>query len=284
MKEKRIGFHLSISKGLKHALYETRDLDCNSMQLFSRNPRSWKKKRFNKDDVEDFKRTRKQLLIFPLVVHSIYLINACSDNIDIYKKSKRLLVEEAKNTELLGGEFLVLHPGSCKFVKSGIKRLASAIDTATKFLSGGKKILIENVAGGGNQIGKNFDELKRILDHVKNPDKIGICIDTCHLFAYGYNFRVEMNTMSMFSELFDTVGIEKINLIHLNDSKFDLGSKRDQHEHLGKGKIGTRGFVNLFKTGFLDNIPIIMETPKDSETADKQNLKKLRNIFKKAKQ
>ncbi len=254
------------------------------MQLFSRNPRSWKKKRFNKDDVEDFKRTRKQLLIFPLVVHSIYLINACSDNIDIYKKSKRLLVEEAKNTELLGGEFLVLHPGSCKFVKSGIKRLASAIDTATKFLSGGKKILIENVAGGGNQIGKNFDELKRILDHVKNPDKIGICIDTCHLFAYGYNFRVEMNTMSMFSELFDTVGIEKINLIHLNDSKFDLGSKRDQHEHLGKGKIGTRGFVNLFKTGFLDNIPIIMETPKDSETADKQNLKKLRNIFKKAKQ
>ncbi len=151
-------------------------------------------------------------------------------------------------------------------------------------MSRGKKILIENVAGGGNQIGKNFDELKRILDQVKDPDKIGVCLDTCHLFAYGYNFRVEMNTMSMFSELVDTVGLDKINLIHLNDSKFDLGSKRDHHEHLGKGKIGTNGFVNLFKTGFLDDIPIIMETPKDSETADKKNLKKLKKILKKAKQ
>lgn len=284
MKETRFGFHLSISKGLTHSLHETIELGCNSLQVFSRNPRSWKKKRFNKDEVEDFKKVRKDLSIFPLVIHSIYLINACSDNFDIYKKSKRLLVEEAKNTELLGGDFLVLHPGSCKFVNKGIKRLASAIDTASKFLSGNKKILIENVAGGGNQIGKNFDELKKILDRVKNPDKIGICLDTCHLFAYGYNFRVEMNSMSMFSELFDSVGLEKINLIHLNDSKFDLGSKRDQHEHLGKGKIGTNGFVNLFKTGFLDSIPIIMETPKDVENADKKNLKMLKKILNKAKQ
>lgn len=276
---RRVGFHMSISAGLVKALENSRALGCDAVQIFSRNPRSWKKKVFDKKEVDLFKKKKKELDIFPLVIHSIYLINACSDKKDIYKKSKRLLAEEAKNTELLEGEYLVLHPGSCQNKRAGIKKLAKAIDRAGEYLSGNKMILIENVAGGGNQVGKNFRELEMILNAVKKPEKVGVCLDTCHLFAYGYNLRIKMDVMSMFSEIVDTISLEKIKLIHLNDSKFELGTKRDQHSHLGKGYISTRGFTNLFEVGLIDHVPLIMETPKDSEDADKRNLNKLKRIL-----
>ncbi|MDD3625926.1 MAG: deoxyribonuclease IV [bacterium] len=280
IKEKqRYGFHMSISNGLLEAVNDTAAMGCTSMQIFSRNPRSWKKKRFKKELLIEFRNKLKKNDISPLVIHSIYLINACSDDLEIYRKSRQLLLEEARNTERLNGDFLVLHPGSCKIKQKGIKRLASALDIASSILSGNKKILIENVAGGGHQIGKNFEEMKMILDKVKNPDKIGFCIDTCHLFAYGFNLRIRMNVMSMFSEINETIGLDKINLIHLNDSKFDLSLKRDQHEHLGDGFIGFQGLKNFLNSGFVKGIPIIMETPKDNPDSDKKNLQTLLSIL-----
>jgi len=270
---------MSISSGILQAVDETVLIGCNSMQIFSRNPRSWKKKRFRKELLIEFKNKIRKHNIYPLVIHSIYLINACSDNNEIYRKSRQLLLEEARNTEKLGGNFLVLHPGSCRIKQKGIKRLASALDAACPILSGEKKILIENVAGGGMQIGKNFEEMKMILEKVKYPEKVGFCIDTCHLFAYGFNLRVRMNVMSMFSEINENIGLDRVNLIHLNDSKFDLSQKRDQHEHLGNGFIGMQGLKNFLNSGFINEVPIIMETPKDQLDSDKKNLKTLLSIL-----
>lgn len=280
----RLGFHCSVGKGLKNTIEEAVALKCETIQIFSRSPRAWYRREFDEKELAEFKKSLKEKDIYPLAVHMLYLPNLASCDKKLYKKSVDVLIDELKRCRILGAQYLVIHPGrySTGDFETGIKNIIAAINFAfSKVPSGGNEemLLLENLAGGKTDIGWRFEELRRIIDNIKEKKRIGVCLDTCHLFAAGYEISKNGfdKTINEFDEI---VGLNYLKLLHFNDSKNILGSKIDRHTHIGAGDIGLEGFKAVVNHPKIKNLPGILETPRANLSDDLKNIKKLRDLVK----
>ena len=280
----RIGFHVSISGGISNSVDNALKIGCNAFQIFSRNPRGWTAKPLQGNDVENFRKKLNESKIDrdSTFVHMPYLPNLSSSNSKLHKKSTNALIEEMKRCSTLGIPYVILHLGKHgeKGKGDGINQLQKARNSATKNRIRDYKsvmIILENSAGGRNSIGSKFDELGLILDKLKSSssrsNSFGICLDTCHAFAAGYDLRTKEGVNETLDEFRSKIGLSNLKVIHLNDSKEDLNSNRDRHEHIGLGKIGKGGFREFLRHNAVRKLPIIMETPIDSRRDGPGNLK-----------
>jgi deoxyribonuclease-4 len=273
----RVGFHVSIAGGISNSVDNAKKLGCTAFQIFSRNPRGWAAKPLAPDDVKLFKTKLAASGIDrkAVIVHMPYLPNLSGPDGEFYKKSVETLAGEMQRCSALDIPYLVIHLGSHmgKGQASGIDQLVKAIETASAMTEGGPVVLLENNAGQKNSIGGNFEELRMILDRLGDQKQFGVCTDTCHLFASGYDLRKKADVDKTL-EKFDTfVGIKELKFIHLNDSKGPLGSNLDRHEHIGLGMIGVEGMSAFLNHRAIKGLPVIMETPIDERRNDVQNLK-----------
>ncbi len=285
----KLGVHVSIAGGISNSVSNATSIGCTAFQIFSRNPRQWKAKVLGDDEVQRFKEDLRQSSINPdsTIVHMPYLPNLSAPHSEMYEKSVTTLTDEITRCNSLGIPYLVIHLGSHlgKGEKNGISQLVNACQSAfqvykDKGLSKNSvKLLLENSAGQKNSIGSKIEEIQLILE-LLGTSEYGICLDTCHLFAAGYDLSDDEGINKMLDLVEKCVGIQHLKLIHLNDSKGELGSNLDRHYHIGMGKIGENGFKALINDERLENMPFIMETPIDSIRGDKENLdhvKQLRN-------
>lgn len=277
----RFGAHMSIAGGIDNAPLRGREVGCDTIQIFTKNNNQWKAKRLLKEEIQRFKKNQKETNISPVVVHTAYLINIASADEKIYQKSLDALSIEMERTEALGLPYLVLHPGAHlgSGEKNGLDKIIQSLNILHKKAKNFKmKILLETTAGQGTSLGYCFEHFACILEGVKEKNRLGMCLDTSHVFAAGYNIKIKKGyeeTMKLFDSL---IGIDKIKAFHVNDSKRPLGSRVDRHEHIGRGFIGKNGFKHLLRDERFSSLPMILETPKDFEGADRKNLRVLRRI------
>jgi len=273
-----IGVHISISKGISDSVLIAKKLGCSTMQIFSKNPRGWSAKELPKEEILNFKDNAKKYSIKPVVIHTSYLINLSSNDKILYKKSINSFIEEIKRAEVLNVDYLNTHIGTSSycFLKDGLNKVVDAITEILERTRTRVYILLENTARAGNYIGGRFSDLVYIIKKVKS-ENIGITFDTCHAFAYGYNIRTKEGLRNILSEIHCV--IDKLKLIHANDSKFPLGSGIDRHEDIGKGYIGIEGFKVIVNNDYLRDLPFILETPKMSLRSDIKNLNTLKKCF-----
>ena len=279
-----IGAHMSISGGVFNSLLFGEELGCTTIQIFTKNNNQWKAKEITPEDVKKFFENQKKTEISPVVGHTGYLINLASPKENVYNQSRESILVELKRAELLGLPYLVMHPGSHlgSGEKDGIKKIARSIDWLHRKTKGFKvKILLETTAGQGSAIGYRFDHLAEIIEWVKDSKRLGVCYDTCHTFAAGYDIRTKGAYEATFKEFDKVVGLSRLKVIHVNDSLKDLGSRVDRHQHIGEGKIGLAGFRLLMNDKRWEKIPKILETPKEGKTArDIKNLSLLKSLVK----
>ena len=244
---RRFGVHTSIAGGLHLSLARANALGCNTVQIFSHNPRGWAVKKLSEDDVSAFKALRLSLDISPVFIHSSYLINMASRNVLLRRKSIELLVIEMNRADVVGADYVVLHTGSAAGEDESAARKRAIAALNEVLLSGKWKagLLLENTAGERGDISSQVEDLAEIMNGVKGPLISGICFDTCHAYAAGYNIGEEGGIRPLSEEMKKHVGFDKIKLIHLNDSKGAAGSGRDRHEHIGYGKIGLKALNGL---------------------------------------
>ncbi len=297
----RIGFHVSIAGGISNSVDSAIEIGCSAFQIFTRNPRSWAAKPLGDDDVKNFRAKLAKSPISPesVIVHMPYLPNLAAPEGELYKKSVDTLVGEVQRCSTLGIPSLVIHLGSHlgKGTEEGIGQLVKACnyaldnygkntpsDSSQSKQKNNKKnapvrILLENMAGQKNSIGSKFEEIRLLLDKLKPKGSFGVCLDTCHTFTSGYDLRKERDVEKMIDQFDSTVGLKVLKVLHLNDSKGDLNSRIDRHEHIGLGKIGKAGFAALLHHESLRNLPMIMETPVDKQRGDVDNLKAVLDLL-----
>ena len=281
----KAGFHVSIAGGISNSVDNAKKIGCTAFQIFSRNPRGWVAKELVPDDVQLFKSKLSASGIekTSTIVHMPYLPNLSGPDSEFYKKSVETLTEEMQRCGALGIPYLVIHLGSHmgKGQASGINQLVKAIEAAARAKTkGGPMVLLENNAGQKNSIGGNFEELRVILDRLDNPKEFGVCVDTCHLFASGYDLRTKTQVDKTLEKFDNIVGLKELKFIHLNDSKGPLGSNLDRHEHIGLGAIGAEGLAAFLNHRAIHGLPVIMETPIDEMRGDEQNLKVVLEMIK----
>jgi deoxyribonuclease-4 len=277
----RLGAHMSISGGIEQAVVRGQEVGCEAMQIFTKNSNQWKAKPLAASEVTAFRDACQAAGIGPVIAHSAYLINLAAPDEALYEKSIQAFLDELQRCELLGIPYLVVHPGAHMGAgeEQGLKRIAAAIDRIHReTLTSQAAIVLEVTAGQGTALASRFEHFAAILDQVEEPDRLGFCLDTCHLLAAGYDFRTRKGYDQMMAAWEDLVGIERIRVIHLNDSKKDLGSRVDRHEHIGQGYIGMQGFEFLLNDRRLAELPMVLETPKD-DNADVRNLATLRHLI-----
>jgi deoxyribonuclease-4 len=278
-----IGVHVSISGSLCEALDRAKILKCNALQIFSRNPRQWRQLELKSQEVEEFREKRRKYKIEKVVVHIPYLINLASPYKTLYRKSINAYVEDLREADNLGAEFLVTHMGSHADTTelAGIDRFSSAVNTIFEKTDGIKtKLLLENTSGSGSWLGYKFVHHRMIYNRVKQNERLGICLDTAHAFTAGYDIKTEVGLQSMLNEIDELVGIDKIEVIHFNDSKKEFSSHIDQHENIGKGKIGLAALQRIIKHPKLKDSVFILETPKMTKDDDEINLTTVKKMLK----
>ena len=282
----RFGAHMSVAGGLQHAFSASLAAGCDCLQIFVKNQRQWKASPLTDEQIALYKEAESATRLAPVVAHATYLLNLASPDATIRDKSIRCITDELQRCEALGVMGLIFHPGAHMddTIEAGIKRIAKALDQVHSTCAGfGSMILLETTAGQGTAIGWQFDQIASILDQSKAPDRLGVCLDTCHLFAAGYDFRSAEGYEAMIDEMDDTFGVRSIKCIHVNDSKRECGSRVDRHEHIGKGKIGKQGFAHFVNDKRFAGVPLILETPKGKDgrgsDLDKVNLKRLRKLI-----
>ena len=250
------------------------------MQIFSRNPRGWTVKPLDKDDIAEFKRLREHWDIGPVFVHTNYLVNLASPKPDLYKRSIEHFVVDLERAEHLGAEFLVTHLGSASGQEPAwmIDRVAAALNMAMQLHTPKATILLENTAGEKGDVGYELGQVREVIDRLKDSSTVGICYDTCHGFAAGYDIRSRKGVDALAAKIKEAVGLERLKGIHLNDCLRDFGSRVDRHWHIGEGKIGDTGFRAFLNHTAFKDIPMIMETPKESDADEVRNLKKVRSL------
>jgi deoxyribonuclease-4 len=276
----RLGFHVSISGGFSLAVQRAYEIGCTTMQVFSRNPRGWTVKPLDPEDISEFKRLRGQWDIGPVFVHTNYLINLASPKPDLYGRSIEQFVIDLERTERLGAEYLVTHLGSAsgKDPEWMIERVAAALNMAMKLHRPRAMVLLENTAGEKGDVGYELKQVQEVIAMLRDSSHVGICYDTCHGFAAGYDIRTKKGIDALISEIKATVGLERLKGIHLNDCLRDFGSRIDRHWHIGEGKIGEKGFAIFLNHKVFKDVPMIMETPKESDEDDVRNMKKVRSL------
>jgi len=277
----RLGAHMSISGGVEKAVVRGQEVGCEALQIFTKNSNQWKAKPLTAAEVTAFRDACQAAGIGPVIAHSAYLINLAAPDEALYEKSIRAFLDELQRCESLGIPYLVVHPGAHMGVgeEQGLMRISAAIDRIHREAPHVQAaIALETTAGQGTALAYKFEHFAAILEQVEEPERLGFCLDTCHLLAAGYDFRTRQGYDQMMAAWDDLVGIERIRAIHLNDSKRDLGSRVDRHEHIGEGFIGTTGFELLLNDRRLAELPMVLETPKD-DNADVRNLATLRSLI-----
>jgi len=276
----RIGFHAPIKGGLHNALDIAKETGCDTVQLFSRNPRGWMAKPLNVDDVLQFRNTKKLTRIRPVLIHCNYLVNLASADEFFLTKSRESFREEVERALVLGVDYLVVHPGSARgsCEADGITVCAQSLKIACKGLRlGSLKILLENTAGQGECIGHRFEHLKAIMDACPGLP-LGVCFDTAHAFTAGYDIREEDGLAALIQKVQRTVGLKNVRAIHFNDSRAAYNSRVDRHWHIGEGHIGTEALRRVAQHPRLRHCAFILETPYDDPRVDLKNLEMLRSF------
>jgi deoxyribonuclease-4 len=280
-----LGAHMSIAGGLYKALERGKSVGCDIVQIFVKSSNQWKAKPLTDDDVRLFNDAKKATSISIVVGHTSYLINLASPDALTYKKSLDSMRVELERSEALGLPSLVLHPGSHLGTgeQAGLKKIARSLDTLHADLPGlHTKIALEITAGQGTNLGFRFEQIARIIELTKEPERLAVCFDTCHAFAAGYDIRTKKAYTATMQQLDDAVGLDRLAVIHLNDAKKELASRIDRHEHIGKGHIGLNGFRLLLNDRRLEHIPMSLETHKGPDLKeDVENLATLRRLIKK---
>jgi deoxyribonuclease-4 len=276
-----LGVQVSSAGRIYEAIERAHKLGCNTMQIFSRNPQSWRVDFLKSEDVEEFKKRKAALKINPVFIHIPYLINLASPNPRLYDGSIEAYIEDLLEAHALKADYIVTHMGSHKKTseEAGIKRLIDALNIIiekTKNIRVG--ILLENTAGSGSWLGYTFSHQKKIIQGIKHKERIGLCFDTAHAYLAGYDIATNEGLQSTLEEIDKLVGLRLLKLIHLNDAKGLLGCRHDRHEHLGKGSIGLQGIKRIINHPRLKDLPFILETPKDSEDADRINLRTVKKL------
>jgi deoxyribonuclease-4 len=279
------GAHQSIAGGYHKALLTAHGYGCTTVQLFTKSSNQWRAKPFTDDDLETFRSTLVQTGLQWPIAHDSYLINLASPDEMLWRKSLEAFVIEVERAEALGLSYLVTHPGAATDgkEKAGIKRVARALDAVHKRCKNASvRILLETTAGQGTCLGHRFEHLARLLELVKQPERLGVCFDTCHVFAAGYGLRTREEYKATMTELDRVVGLDQVRVFHMNDSKKPQGSRVDRHEHLGRGGLGMQPFRMLVNDPRFQDRLMILETPKedgDNDDMDAVNLGVLRGLL-----
>ncbi len=274
-----IGPHISIAKGFAKAAETAVEIGANTFQFFSRNPRGGNAKDFDEKDIEKFQKIRKKNKFGPILAHAPYTMNLGGAKDEVYEFAKMVIKEDIERMDYLGIEFLCFHPGSHVGggIDFGIQRIIDGLNGA---LTGQENItiLLETMSGKGTEIGFEFEQLKRIIDGIEHNEKIGICLDTCHIFSAGYDI---VNDLEGVLEEFDTIiGLDRLKAIHLNDSMMEYASKKDRHAEIGHGKIGLETIIEFMSHPKLKKTPFFLETPLDEE-GHKKEIEMIKTILKK---
>jgi len=278
-----LGVHVTAAGKIYQALDIAHNLGCDTMQIFSRSPQTWRHgAQISSEDIKEFNLRRKKFKINPVFIHISYLINLASPEARLYHGSIQAYIEDIKEAEKLGADYIVTHMGSHKETSedAGIKRLIEALNIILEKTKGSKVgILLENTSGSGSWLGYRFYHQHKILKGIKEKNRVGLCLDTAHAYLAGYDLATKVGLKKLIDEIEEMVGMKLIKLIHLNDAAGELGCHHDRHDHIGKGHIGLSGMKRIINHPRLKNIPMILETPKSVEDSDKNNLalvKKLR--------
>lgn len=272
-----IGPHISISKGFAKAAQTAVDIGANTFQFFSRNPRGGSSKEFNDKDIQKFQEIREKNNFGPLLAHAPYTMNLAGTKEEVYEFEKIVIKEDIKRMDSIGVEYMCFHPGSHVGggVDFGIERIVNALNEA---ITGEENItiLLETMAGKGTEIGINFEEIKRIIDRVEHKERIGVCLDTCHIFSAGYD--IVNNLEAVLDEFDSIIGLDKLKAVHLNDSMMPFGSKKDRHACIGEGEIGLDAIINFVSNPRLKHLPFFLETPLEEE-GHKKEIEMIKDIL-----
>lgn len=279
----KIGCHLSMAKGFTHMVRTTIEMKANTFQFFSRNPRGSSVKAFDTKDMELFQKLRKQYQIGPIMAHAPYTMNLAGEKEEVYDFARQVLKEDLERMNSIGIEYFNFHPGSHvgQGIEKGTEKIARAINEA---IQGEEKttLLLETMSGKGSEIGHCFEQLHDIIEKIEQNEKIGVCMDLCHVFASGYDIVHQLE--QVLKEFDQKIGLARLKAIHLNDSVMPFASHQDRHAMIGKGEIGWEGILNIMKHPLLRELPYYLETPLETEghafeiAEIKQRLEKRQNV------
>jgi deoxyribonuclease-4 len=277
---------MSIVGGVSQALWRGQSMGCDVIQLFTKNAMQWRAKPLTQDDRAAFEQARQETGVRAVAVHDSYLINLASPDDGLYERSQEALWEELERTESLGIPYLVMHPGSPRGggEQQGIDRIARAINLIHQHGAEMRvMILMETTAGQGATLGNRFEHFARIFERIEQDERVGICLDTCHVFAAGYDISTPAGYEATLEDFHRVIGWERLKVIHLNDSRAALGARVDRHEQIGQGHLGLDTFRRLLQDPRLAHLPFILETPKgktpSGEDWDCVNLRTLRGLL-----
>lgn len=277
--ELRIGAHVSISGGVEKAVERQKEETGNCGQIFAGSPRTWKVSEYEEEQGQKFEAEREKQGQNPYVIHSTYLVNLATPKDDLFEKSLKCLQSELEAAQKLGVEYVVFHPGAHTGSgrDTGIERIAEGIDRLD--IPQDVTLLLENTAGKGTTLGKSMGELREMMEKTDTEDnKLGVCIDTCHAHAAGYNLADEKGFQDFIQEVEEDLGFDNLKVLHLNDSKDERGSEKDNHQDIGYGNIGEKGFSNIVNSERLQDVPMIVETPQDNVDSYEENIEKIREL------
>lgn len=275
-----LGVHTSVAGGIELSLRRARDLGCTTLQIFSHNPRQWRVAEITGVVQERFRELRRSLGLDPLFVHTSYLINLASTDGEVLERSKGLLAREMELADALGAEYVVLHTGSARDGgREGRSRAIGALREVLRGTAHSSRLLLENTAGERGDISSAMPDLAEIIDGVGSPAIGGVCIDTCHAFAAGYDISTGKGLSALVSAIEEHLGLAGVKLVHLNDAKKGLNSRVDRHEHIGEGQITKDGFRRFLGHPAFAGVPVILETPKKSDEDDPRNLTVVRELM-----
>jgi deoxyribonuclease IV len=279
-----LGAHMSISGGVFNAIEHGLNTGCASIQIFTKNNNQWRAKPLADEEIEKFLTAQKESGISPVVAHTAYLINLATPGDEIYQKSLAALIDEIERADKLKIADLVLHPGSPldQGVEYGMKKIIDSLNYCIEKTPDAKtRVALECTAGQGSHLGFKFEQIAEMIDGVEDKNRVSVCVDTCHIFAAGYDIRTKDAYEATVAAFKKIIGLKYLKVIHLNDSIKALGSRVDRHTHIGQGEIGKDAFRFIMQDERFDSIPKLLETPKDGEEyeADKKNLAILRKFW-----
>lgn len=276
----RVGVHVSIAGSVAKAVERAENAGCDTFQIFSRNPRGWGFHDLSGEDSAAFARELARSGIFPPVDHMPYLPNLATPKPEVYEKSVMTLTAELQRCGQLEIPYLVTHLGHHlgDGLENGRKRVIEAISSALSNAENQVMILLENTAGERNSVGSTFEDIRAVLDSISPQERVGVCFDTCHAFAAGYDIRRAGGIEATMDQFDDLIGLQRLRVIHLNDALGDLGSGLDRHEHIGMGSIGEKGFKRILAHPLFHDLPLICETPIDIRRDDQGNIAKVRRL------
>jgi deoxyribonuclease-4 len=283
-KQRLFGAHMPTAGGVEKAPLSAKSVGCASMQIFTKNQNQWRGKKLEKSSIEAYLRNLEDAGITHVASHDSYLINLASPDPAMYKKSFDAFIDEIERAALLKIPYLVFHPGSHLGTgeEAGLKSVAMAMNEAIKKTKHCPDVTltIETTAGQGTNLGYRFEHIAYLLDKIKNKKRVGVCLDTCHVFAAGYEIRTKDGYKKTFREFDEKIGLDYLKIFHINDSKKDLASRVDRHEHIGKGFIGKDAFEFLVNDRRFYKTPMVLETPKGKDLAeDRENLALLKSLI-----